>query len=174
MIAIEEAEELISLIEQALRDGDFPEGYKCKSHQRLASATAAKQLGVHRSVVARKLGESKREHGLEPNWKIFKEHKEENADHIIVRRLKDKLAIAETRAAKAERTNISSEAIREGILGLAATPLEPQSWKPSRGNKKGQNEALVLMVSDVHMGETIDNNQMGGRNTFDKKICGKR
>ena len=96
MIARQEAEELISLIDQALRDGDFPDGYKCKSHERLASSTAAKQLGVHRSVIARKLVESKKLYGLEPNWKIFTGSKEENADHIIVRRLKDKLAIAET------------------------------------------------------------------------------
>jgi len=174
MISRSEAEEIIGLIEQALRDGDHPDGHKCKSHERLASATASKQLGVHRSVIPRKLVEIKKEYGLEPNWELFKEHKGEDADHITVRRLKDKLAMAETRAARAERTSISSEAIREGILGLAATPLEPQPWRPSKGDKKGQKEALVLMVSDVHMGETIDKNQMGGRNTFDKKICGKR
>jgi len=174
MISRSEAEEILLLIENALQDGDYPDGHKCKSHERLASATVSKQMGVHRSVIARKLAEMKKEYDLEPNWKIFKEQKEEDADHIVVRRLKDKLAMAETRAAKAERTSISSEAIREGILGLAATPLEPQPWRPSKGDKKGQKEALVLMVSDVHMGETIDKNQMGGRNTFDKKICGKR
>jgi len=174
MISRSEAEEILLLIENALQDGDYPDGHKCKSHERLASATVSKKLGVHRSVIARKLAEIKKEHGIEPNWNAFKKQKEEDPDHITVRRLKDKLAMAETRAAKAERTSISSEAIREGILGLAATPLEPKSWSPPKGDKKGQKEALVLMVSDVHMGETIDKDQMGGRNTFDKKICGKR
>lgn len=174
MIAREEAEKIISLIEQALRDGDFPDGHKCNGRERLASATAAKILGVHRSVIARKIAQAKKEYGLQPNWKIFCETNEQDADHIIVRRLKDKLARAETRAATAERTSISSEAIREGILGLSATPLNPPSWKPSTANKRDQREALILMVSDVHMGETIDFDQMGGRNKFDKKICAKR
>ena len=174
MISISEAEKLVELLNGFLREGDFPDGHKCSGHERLASASAAKKMGVHRSVIARKLAQAKTEHGLEPNWGICTEKEEAEVDHISVRRLKDKLAKAETRAAKAERSSISSEAIREGILGLAATPLEPRAWEPSKDNKKGHKEALVLFVSDVHMGEFICKEQMGGRNSFDKKICGKR
>lgn len=175
MISISEAKELIELIENFLRDGDYPDGHKCVSGQRLASASSARHLGVHRSVIARKLSESKKAHNLEPNWNLFKEQHKEDADHIVVRRLKDRLVKAETRAANAERNSISSEAIREGILGLAATPLFPNSWKPSTDKKtKDRKEAMVLLISDVHMGETISFDQMGGRNSFNKKICAAR
>ena len=175
MISRSEAEEILLLIENALQDGDYPDGHKCKSHERLASATVSKKLGVHRSVIARKLAEIKKEHGIEPNWNAFKKQKEEDPDHITVRRLKDKLAMAETRAAKAERTSIKEEILRESVFKLAAKPIEPKSWKTSKDVKtKDRKEAMVLLISDVHMGEVIDFDQMGGRNSFNKKICADR
>ena len=176
MISRAEAEEIIALIEDALKKGDHPDGHKCLSRQRLASATACKYLGIHRTVMSRKLKEARTEYGLEPDWSLYNDQvlADGNTDPILVRRLKDKLSKAESRAASAERNRISSDAIREGILGLAAIPLEPRPWSPPTGSKRGPKEGLILMISDVHMGETIDKNQMGGRNSFDKKICGDR
>jgi hypothetical protein len=176
MISRSEAEEIIRLVEDALKKGDHPDGHRCLGRQRLASATAAKYLGIHRSVVARKLKDARTEHGLEPDWSLHKDDVsvDGNADPIVVRRLKDKLSKAESRASNAERDKISSDTIRESILGLAALPMEPKHWIPPTGIKKGPNEALILMISDVHMGETIDKHQMGGRNSFNKKICEDR
>ena len=177
MISRLEAEEMIRLVEEALRKGDLPDNYPVAGKQRLASATAGRYLGLHRSTMAKRLTYARMEYGLEPNWNLYQETIKESdstADPIVVRRLKDRLSQAESRAANAERDKINSEVIRENILGLSAMPVEPQSWLPSKGPKRDQKEALILMISDVHMGELIDKDQMGGRNSFDKKICGKR
>jgi len=83
---------------------------------------------------------------------FFKKAQSQGAcqDHIVVRRLKDKLSLAEARAANAERVKINST-IREGILDLAAIPLEPRSSSPAASDKKGPQGAFVLMICDVHM-----------------------
>lgn len=180
MISIDEAKKIIALVEEALRDGDYPAGHKCIDHQRLATHTAAKKLGIHRDTISNRLAAIKNQYGLSPDWSLHDPKKARNpslesADHIVVRRLKDKLTSAESRAAAAERNAIKEDALREAIFNLAAKPLEPKSWKPSKGdNLSGRREAMVLLISDVHMGEFIDFDQMGGRNSFDKIICAKR
>lgn len=180
MISREEAVKIISLIEDALRDGDYPMGHKCVDHQRLATHTAAKKLGIHRDTIANRLVTIQQKYGLSPNWelhtpKIKNDKNQEDADHIVVRRLKDRLTRAESRAAAAERDTVNASVIRESIMGLVAEPIEPKSWRPASGRAKDKRrEALVLMISDVHMGEVIDKGQMGGRNSFDKKICADR
>ena len=175
MISIDEAKKIIALVEEALRAGDYPKGHKCIDHQRLATHTAAKTLGVHRDTVSNRLAFIKKEYGLEPDWSLHYIKPKEDLDHIQVRRLKDRLSKAETRAAAAERISINSSVIRESIMGLVAEPMEPRSWRPANiRSKDSRKEALILMISDVHMGEVIDKGQMGGRNTFDKVICANR
>lgn len=180
MISIDKAKKIIEAVEEALRNGDFPKGHKCVDHQRLATHTAAKKFGMHRDTIINRLALIESEHGLVPDWSLHDASKNvgkglSDEDHIVVRRLKDKLTKAESRAAAAERKAIKDHLLRESLFHLTATPLEPKSWKPSKkaafSNRK---EAMVLLVSDVHMGEYIDYDQMGGRNSFDKNICAKR
>jgi len=64
MISIDEAKKIIALVEEALRAGDYPKGHKCIDHQRLATHTAAKTLGVHRDTVSNRLAFIKKEYGL--------------------------------------------------------------------------------------------------------------
>lgn len=179
MISREEAEKIVSLVEDALRDGDYPLGHKCIDHQRLATHTAAKKIGIHRDTIINRLAAIKKEHNLSPDWSLHNdknaERSKDEADHIVVRKLKDRLSRAETRAAAAERGTVNASIIRESIMGLVADPMEPESWRPATTKTKDvRKEALVLMISDVHMGEVIDKSQMGGRNSFDKKICSDR
>ena len=175
----DDLKKLIKLIESLLQEGCKPQGIPTNSHERTAISTAAKKMGVHAQTVHRRLAIAETEYGLEPDWSLYKDPassgEEKSAEHLTVRRLKDKLASAEARAAAAERTTISAEALREGVFNLTATPLYPQPWKPSKDTAgRVRNEALILQISDVHMGEYIDKDQMGGRNSYSKEICGKR
>lgn len=175
MISIDQAKKIIELVEEALRNGDYPTGHKCIDHQRLATHTVAKTIGVHRDTITNRLAFIKKEYGMEPDWSLHKPKQQEHLDHIQVRKLKDRLSKAEIRAAAAERGSINASVIRESIMGLVAEPMEPQPWRPTNlKSKAARKEALILMISDVHMGEVIDRDQMGGRNTFDKEICAKR
>ena len=175
MISIDEAKKIIAAVEGALLNGDYPPGHKCIDHQRLATHTVAKTIGIHRDTITNRLAFIKKEYGIEPDWSLHKLKQQENLDHIQVRKLKDRLSKAEIRVAAAERGSINASVIRESIMGLVAEPIEPQSWNPTNVRAKdSRKEALILMISDVHMGEVIDRGQMGGRNTFDKEICAKR
>jgi hypothetical protein len=180
MISIDESKKIITAVEEELRNGDYPQGHKCVSHQRLATNTAAKKMGIHRDTLLNKLVAAAKHHNLSPDWSLHDSGKADGSpselkDHITVRRLKDKLNSAESRAAAAERQAIKEDILREAIFKLAAKPLDPKSWKPKKTSTfSDRKEAMVLLISDVHMGEFIDFDQMGGRNSFDKNICAKR
>ena len=137
MISIDEIKKMIGLVEEALRNGDYPTGHKCIDHQRLATHTAAKKLGIHRDTIANRLAFAKNEYGMEPDWSLHKKPaQKEDPDHIQVRKLKDRLSKAEIRAAAAERGSINASVIRESIKRLVAEPMEPQSWRPSNVRTK--------------------------------------
>ena len=64
MITKEEAEKIICLIEDALRDGDYPIDHRCLARQRLATHTAARKLGIHRDTIVNKLVLIHKQYGL--------------------------------------------------------------------------------------------------------------
>lgn len=96
-------------------------------------------------------------------------------DPIEVRRLKDRVHLEASARKHAERRAATDKTIREAVFRLAAEPLRPPSWMPVIPKKTDKiGEVIILMLSDLHMGEIIDLSQMGGVNAFSEKIARER
>lgn len=92
-------------------------------------------------------------------------------DEIEVRRVKSRENLQRQRIEELERQAAADRTIREAVFGLSQRPLEPPHWnpKPSKGSK--QRESIVLFLSDIHMGEVISIDSMGGRNSYNMKVA---
>lgn len=95
------------------------------------------------------------------------------ADPIEVRRLKDTVARQTARLAEAERRTAQAEDIRSAVFGLVDGPVEPVSFPaPARGDAKA--ETIVVFLSDLHWGETVDLAAMDGLNSYSLAIARAR
>jgi predicted phosphodiesterase len=134
-----------------------------------ALAAFAKHKTVEKAAKALKCPIETFRHRLRraEDWKAAGE---KDADPLDVRRLKDSLKVQRERADQAEKLALADRTIREAAFSLAADPLDPPHWnvKPDKMHKR---EAIVLMLSDVHMGEVVDINAMGGRNSYNVGIA---
>ena len=188
-IAKKEARRRIAAVDKALRAGHRPPGVGDGLKKPAAIAIAAQALGLARQTLASGLQTIKRDHGLEPDWSLYKASKIANssplkpsnsrelepaADPLVVRRLNDQLAQERSGRRDAERAAISAEGLRQGVFKLAAAPPEPEHWAAGRHEDGKHREVIVLPISDVHMGEVIDFDQMGGRNAYNKSIAARR
>lgn len=72
------------------------------------------------------------------------------------------------------REKDTAEAIRQEIFGLAEHTPEPPQWLTGHGVKNGARGGPVLMLSDVHYGEVINPDEIGGVNEYNHKIAAKR
>lgn len=79
------------------------------------------------------------------------------------------------RALDAERReHDTAELIRKEIFGLAEyTPQAPE-WLTGKGIKNGERGGPVLMLSDIHYGERIFPDEIGGVNEFNAPIAAAR
>lgn len=85
-----------------------------------------------------------------------------------------KMLEKELAAAQAERLNES--VIRRHIVGLAdeAAKADPPAWTKTAPKPAGSPGVPVLFVSDLHWGERVFPNQIGGVNEYDLKIAHAR
>lgn len=98
-------------------------------------------------------------------------------DPIEISRLRDRVKIEAAARAEAERHAANSQTIREAILKLTEEPLQPPSWNPKQSNRVRAGkvgEAVIVMISDLQVGEVIDLDQMGGVNAFNITIARSR
>jgi len=73
------------------------------------------------------------------------------------------------------RDNDTAEKLREEIFGLNAYTMEPPKWLETTKAKGGHlMEVPLVMASDWHWGETVDPDQVGGQNAFNRKIAKQR
>lgn len=72
------------------------------------------------------------------------------------------------------RDNDTADAIRQEIWGLEARPPEPPAWIAGAGGKPGTRGSPMLMLSDIHYGEVVDPDQVGGVNKYNAAIAKKR
>jgi hypothetical protein len=187
IISKKEARRRIAAVEKALRAGHRPRGVGDDLKQPAAIAAAALPLGLARQSLDGSLRAIKREYGLEPDWSLYKpapkvsetpeavdkKPSEAPADPLVVRRLADQLAQERAGRREAERAAITAEGLRQGVFNLAATPPAPESWDAGQPEDGRHREVIVLPISDIHMGEVIDIDQMGGRNAYNKSIAAK-
>jgi hypothetical protein len=86
----------------------------------------------------------------------------------------DELGRLRKQVRASHREALTEDIIREKLLGLAAEPLRPPSWSITRTARGKAQEAVILMLSDLHWGEVINLDAMGGRNSFNMDIAHKR
>ena len=185
-ISKKEARRRIAAVNLALRAGHPPPGTAGNNRTRGAIRAAAQKLGIDPQTLRDQLSVIACVHELAPDWTLYKppvkaapppvaKPEEPPAEPLVVRRLADQLAQERAGRRDAERAAISAEGLREGVFKLAATPPIPENWVASAPEKDGKRrEVIVLPISDVHMGEVIDIDQMGGRNAYNRTIAARR
>ncbi len=72
------------------------------------------------------------------------------------------------------REAMTEDIVREKLMGLAAEPLRPPSWSIKRTAKGKAQEAVILLLSDLQWGEVVNLDAMGGRNSYNQEIAGRR
>lgn len=167
-------------IEKALAAGHPPPG-QCVQGAKVKSCftVAAEDLGdlpMNIRNLARKGGALERARlGVDwSKWKKPAEKVEAPQDPVEVRRANDAAAAARAAQARAERDILAAEGLRRAVMGLAAEPMRPPSWPADKSEKGKHREVLLAMLTDVHMGETISRDEMGGRNAYNRTIAGAR
>lgn len=95
---------------------------------------------------------------------LVEKHRYETSEKSLKDQVKDltkRLAVAED--------------IRAGILGLTAEPLEPiYAPRVLKAKKDPQRQGIVCHLSDLHVGETVNLDEVMGVNKYDLEIARKR
>src|SRR6266480_3505538 len=66
------------------------------------------------------------------------------------------------------RENDTAEKIRQEVFGLATHTCEPPAWTTDIRSKKSTRGTPLTRWSDWHYGETVDADQIGGVNQYNK------
>jgi hypothetical protein len=185
----------ITEVERALKEGFPPPGSTTiGSHKKTAIRVAADRIGDDPQEVRRRVGgvsivgSYERHYKLKPDWSLYvplpepeptpepepvTAAQEPEPDPIQVRRDKDEIARLRIALADAQRQAADAQDIRAGVLGLTELPLRPQLVIPSRGDASG-GRTVILHLSDVHYGETVNLEEMDGTNKYDAGIAQAR
>ena len=132
---------------------------------------AASALGMKRSTFRDRLARLMPETKAAPNAPREASKPE---DPVASRRLRDDNLHLRSRVADLERRVIEAEDIRSSVLGLMDTPLKPRLVIPTRGSRAGGGRSVILHLTDVHYGETVDIDEMDGVNSYGAKIARAR
>jgi hypothetical protein len=74
-----------------------------------------------------------------------------------------------------QREDDTAESLRESIFSLNAYTMEPPTWLETSKKVGGHlMEIPVVNASDWHWGETVDEDQVGGQNKFNRRIAKQR
>lgn len=92
----------------------------------------------------------------------------------IIRRKNAELVSLNRSLNQQHKDNDTAEAIRREIFNLAEHPVAPADWVSGKGGTLGSRGCPVLMVSDIHYGEKINPDEVGGLNKFNNEIARKR
>jgi Calcineurin-like phosphoesterase len=164
-----EAKAIIKSVEDALKAGGKPPGEPTSSHERKAVAMAAEAIGIHRATVARRIAEAKKEYGIEPNWSLWEKGEEVPSSQRDTIRLRDENNRLRRQLNEAHRDAAGWEDIREAVLGLTATPLDARIEFPKPPSGVG-SRTVIIHLSDLHCGEVVNIEDMGGLNRFNIEI----
>jgi len=91
----------------------------------------------------------------------------------IIRQKNEQLRLVTRQLKERTQENDSAERIREEIFKLEAYSPEPPTWPTIKPGSKTTGIPLLLL-SDWHWGETVDRDQVGGMNAFNRKIARQR
>jgi hypothetical protein len=72
------------------------------------------------------------------------------------------------------QANDTAESLRKEIFGLSAYTREPPKWLEQPHTKGSITGVPLILASDWHWGEFVDPDQVGGMNSFNRKIAKER
>jgi hypothetical protein len=72
------------------------------------------------------------------------------------------------------RADDTAESIRNEIFGLAEHSPAPPKWLTGKGVKAGARGGPMVMLSDLHYGEVVNPDEVGGVNKFNMQIAAER
>lgn len=73
------------------------------------------------------------------------------------------------------QSNDTAESLRQEIFGLEAYTREPPEWlTPTKTTGHKTTGVPLILASDWHWGETVDPDQVGGMNAFNRRIAKQR
>jgi hypothetical protein len=72
------------------------------------------------------------------------------------------------------QANDTAESLRQEIFGLEAYTREPPEWLDKPHSKGSITGVPLILASDWHWGEFVDPDQVGGMNSFNRKIAKQR
>ena len=98
---------------------------------------------------------------------------ENNVDALVHRRIKDENKELRKLVEKLQQRVIALEDVRADVLGLRDMPPTPVSF-PQRDPAQRAKETVVLLLSDLHWGETVSIDAMDGLNSFNLDIARAR
>jgi hypothetical protein len=88
--------------------------------------------------------------------------------------LKDKIKTLESVIAASKKESLTDHYVREKIFGLSEVPVEPPKWLTSDNDFPEWEAVPTVFLSDLHWGEVVDPNQIGGVNSYDLEIASER
>jgi predicted phosphodiesterase len=98
-----------------------------------------------------------------------------NDANDIIRGKQSQIKALEKELRSRTTINDTAESLRESIFGLSAYTCEPPKWLDASVSKSGHlMEVPLVVASDWHWGETVDPDQVGGMNAFNRAIAKKR
>ena len=95
------------------------------------------------------------------------------SDPVDLRRINDKITSLASALRTAERRAAAAEDVRLNVLGLRDLPPIPISFPP-RDNTAPSGETAILLLSDLHWGETVSLTAMDGLNSYSIEIARNR
>lgn len=129
---------------------------------------AAEYLGIAVGTFSHRYRSAKAA-GIEPDDTVIKTIEDNSAEG-----LKSKIRALEAQLKTVKSQTIDDDYVRERIIKLASTPVDPPSWllkKPKKGHTTG---VPTLFASDWHWGEVVDTKQINSVNRYDISIAQDR
>lgn len=169
------AAETVAAVESAMAAGAVypaPRGVAGGS----AVAIAARALGVAATTVRHRLVRAHALYGLAPNGiapQAPASAKAPAGDVVVAQRLRDEVARLKKENATLARRAGRAEDLRGQVFGMTRDPIVPVAFAP-RDGAAPQSETVILFLSDLHWGESVDLEAMDGLNSYSLAIARAR
>lgn len=141
---------------------------------------AAQALGIPRSTFQNHIRSAERDKFKAKDWlpELSKVQEKIEAgpdiEPLEKRRLQDRVDALRRQLTETERKALEAGAWREEILGLNAIPARPRVAELPDRNTAGGNRTILGALSDWHLGEVVDLDEMDGLNMYNEDIAKKR
>ncbi len=171
-----------SAVENALADPSrrfLPKGEYTQRHAGEKSATeeAGDRIGVNRVTMARWVSSVEGTES-EPDWSIWKGRAEpvkpEEVETPESRREVRDGSFWRRKATELQKQLADAEHVAEQLAGVRHQPIVVPDWLIARGKGKPGRAVLCMLVSDIHAGEVVSSEELGGLNEFNIDICRRR